>query len=148
MCIRDSHSVVEGDISWTISACADGFLFWKYGLRGCGVDTSTGTCQLTFFVMYGATRVEVNRKLLVLPHNSRQEPWALPVHSHRVLYTPRLLVGMLLMVRYKCLRHTHQRDVPAHGLSGGDQLQPTCSCACSRTQVTQEFAQGQLQGPS
>ena len=54
-------------MSWTISACADGFLFSNYGLQGCGVNTSAaGTYQLAFFIVYGEARVEVHRTLTVL----------------------------------------------------------------------------------
>ena len=61
------HSAVEGDVSWTVAACADHFLFWQYGLAGCSIDTSVaGNYQLAFFVMHGERRIEVQRTLWVL----------------------------------------------------------------------------------
>ena len=62
-----AHSAVEGDVSWTVAACADRFLFWQYGLEGCGIDTSVvGSQNLAFFVIHGERRIEVQRTLWVL----------------------------------------------------------------------------------
>ena len=62
-----AHSDVEGDVSWSVAACADGFLFWEYGLAGCSIDTSVvGSRQLAFFVVHGERRIEVHRTLWVL----------------------------------------------------------------------------------
>ena len=62
-----AHSPVEGDVSWTVAACAERFLFWKYGLAGCSIDTSVvGSHQLAFFVLHGERRIEVHRTLWVL----------------------------------------------------------------------------------
>ena len=62
-----AHSSVEGDVSWTVAACADQFLFWQYGLVGCSIDTSiVGRRQLAFFVVHGERQIEVQRTLWVL----------------------------------------------------------------------------------
>jgi hypothetical protein len=62
-----AHSVVEGDITWVVMACSDGFSFQRYGLQGCGVDTGVvGRHTLTFFVMHGDEEIAVSRTLWVL----------------------------------------------------------------------------------
>lgn len=62
-----AHSALEGDVTWTVMACTEGFAFWKYGLQGCGVDTgAVGSYALTFFVEHGDSRTEVTRTLRVL----------------------------------------------------------------------------------
>jgi hypothetical protein len=62
-----AHSPSEGDLTWTVMACKDGFAFRQHGLRGCAVDTSVvGSHIITFFLMHGRSRIAVNRTLWVL----------------------------------------------------------------------------------
>jgi hypothetical protein len=63
----DAHSPIEGDLTWALMACKDGFAFLQYGLRACGLDTSVvGSYNITFFIVHGSSRVEVRRTLWVL----------------------------------------------------------------------------------
>lgn len=63
----EAHSSVEGDITWAIMACAQGFSFVKYGLQGCGLDTSVvGGHVLSFFVTHGDLQIAANRTVWVL----------------------------------------------------------------------------------
>lgn len=60
-------SSIEGDITWTVMACSDGYMFSVYGLQGCSLDTSiVGQHILTFFVMQGDVQVAANRTIWVV----------------------------------------------------------------------------------
>jgi hypothetical protein len=62
-----AQSPSEGDLTWTVMACKDGFAFRQYGLRACDVDTSVvGSHNITFFLVHGGNRIAVNRTLWVL----------------------------------------------------------------------------------
>jgi hypothetical protein len=62
-----AHSPIEGDLTWTLMACKEGFAFWQYGLQACDIDTSVvGSHNITFFLVHGNSRVAVRRTLWVL----------------------------------------------------------------------------------
>lgn len=73
-----AHSSIEGDITWTVMACAEGYTFLKYGLQGCDLDTSiVGTYNLTFFVTHGTTQIAVHRTLRILQACHGTQLWSL-----------------------------------------------------------------------
>jgi hypothetical protein len=62
-----AHSPSEGDLTWAIVACEDGYSFRQHGLRACDIDTSVvGSRNITFFLVHGNSRVAARRTLWVL----------------------------------------------------------------------------------